>query len=132
MSFNGFSLNVVLESLKFRTKGGIRNHSAQLLIHLIKPSTAGFVDFPYTREMKLAKLWLQLGASKHRISTSNAVVEALKRRQVLEKSSDLSCRKLQDCLYLIAVALFSPAMTDNVPRVSKEGCRTAACKHGII
>lgn len=65
------------------------------------------------------------------ISTSDAAVEALQRPQVLEKSSDLSCRKLQDCLYLIAMALFSPAMTDNVPHVSKEGCHTAACKHRI-
>ena len=77
MSFNGFTLNVVLESLKFRIKGVIRKH-----------------------EMELAKPWLQPGASKYHISTSNAIVEVLQRPQVLENSSDLSYRKLQDCLYL--------------------------------
>lgn len=108
VSFNSFSLNVVLESLKFWIKGVIRKHSTQPPHCLIKPSTARFVDFPYRGErQKLPKLWLQPGASKYHISPLLTLLcGVLQRPQVLGNS----CRKLQDCCTLALFSLLGQIM----------------------
>lgn len=116
MCFNGFRLNIVIESLNLKTKGAITNYPIQP--PRMKPSPAG-LDVPTPQRWEIAKprlypTWcfgipLRLLRKHYRGSWHN-----------LENSSDLSCsKKIQVCLYH---AWFSPVITDIVTPLRKEGC----------
>lgn len=125
MSVNDFKLNVVLESLKFRTKGMIINHAVHCLHSLVQPKPR-------------KTCWLCPHHSNGKFQNQSSSLELLmlgwkhcrESEQNLEDESDLSCcTKVQ--VYLHHCPFFS-FYNSIVTAVRKEAPHTDAYEHRII
>lgn len=126
MYFNGFKLNVVMESLNFKTKGAITNYPIQP--PRMKPSPAG-LGVPHTTEMgncktkTLSNLVLR--------NTTKVIAEASQRKSAQLRKLKWSQLFQKDSGLLVPRLVFSCYNRYCYPS-QEGGLHTAACERRMI